>query len=149
MGNESDYAEYLLLQRVSTNRLILKSLDQENNHHRSPYNQQYQQNFSYHYNLHHQGQHYQHQQFRRRHSYNSSYSRQSKSHNYNYNYNHIHSNYTDEEQNDQLKNTTVSTVSLSTEEMDPFDGCDSGDVDINVDIDIDIDIDIDAANAVA
>merc|ERR1712194_676638 len=154
--NESDYAEYLLLKKVAC-----FTLEQENNHHRSPCNQQYQQNLSYHYNLHHQGQHYQHQQFRRRHSYNSySYSHQSQRKNYNYN--HIHSNYTDEEQNDQLKNTTVSTVSLSTEEMDPFDemdlfdGCDSGDDnsksdfdDIDINVDINIDIDIDAANAVA
>jgi len=56
----------------------------------------------------------------------------------------------------------VSTVSLSTEEMDPFDemdlfdGCDGGDDnsrsdfdDIDISVDIDIDIDIDAANTVA
>jgi len=160
--NESDYVEHLLL----------KSLEQEKNHHRSPCNQQHQQNFSYHYNLHHQGQqHYQHQQFehqyqhkynrRRQSSYSHSHS-QSQSQSHNYNYNHIHNNYTDEEQDDRLKNTTVSTVSLSTEEMDPFDemdlfdGCDGGDDnsrsdfdDIDISVDIDIDIDIDAANTVA
>merc|ERR1712194_739036 len=152
--------------------LLLKSLEQENNHGRSPCNQQHQQNFSYHYNLHHQGQHYQHQQFGRQYQHkknrgrltnNDSYS-QSHSQSHYYNYSHIHNKYTNEEQNDQLEKTTVSTVSFSTEEMDPFneidifDGCDDGnensnsafdDIYINGDIDIGIDIDIDAANAVA
>jgi len=156
--NENDYAEHLLL----------KSLEQDNNHHRAPCNQQYHQNFSYHHNLHYQGQHYQYQQFghqyqhnhnRRRHSYNDSYSHShSHSQSQNYNYNHTHNSCIDEDQNDQLKSTVVSTVSLSTEEMDSFDemdlfdGCDGGDDNSKSDfddIDINVDIDIDAANAVA
>merc|ERR1740139_698989 len=103
--NESDYAEHILL----------KSLEQENNHHRSPCNQQYQQNFSYHYNLHHQGQHYQHQQFGHQYQHKKNRGRHT---------NNIHSKYTDEKKNDELKNTTVLTVLLSTEEMDPFDEID-------------------------